>query len=78
MRTSSLVTISLPSTMVRETEKIARKKKMTRSELLRTALRVYLEELDTQDAIRIADRELRDGTIKELKAGMTLADLMKK
>ncbi|GEM_PF-2989041 len=48
MRTSSLVTISLPPEMVAESEKIALDKNMTRSELLRTALRKYLEEASKQ------------------------------
>ncbi|MBI2356337.1 MAG: ribbon-helix-helix protein, CopG family [Candidatus Doudnabacteria bacterium] len=43
-RNTSLVTISLPPQMLRESEKIAQKQNMTRSELLRTALRRYLEE----------------------------------
>lgn len=43
-RSTSLVTISLPPQMLRESEKIAQNQNMTRSELLRTALRRYLEE----------------------------------
>ena len=39
-----MVTISLPPKMVIESEKIALDQNMTRSELLRTALRYYLEE----------------------------------
>lgn len=69
MRTSSLVTISLPPKMLAESEKIARQKHMTRSELLRMALRVYLEELNAEEAIRIAEDELRTGKVKVLAKG---------
>jgi Arc/MetJ-type ribon-helix-helix transcriptional regulator len=45
MRTSSLVTISLPPEMLTISEKTAQDQNMTRSELMRTALRYYLEEV---------------------------------
>ena len=74
MRTSSLVTISLPPEMVMESEKVAKQQHMTRSELLRTALRVYLEEVSAQEAIRVYKKERREGKLKVLKG--SLADLM--
>ncbi|HLC44759.1 MAG TPA: ribbon-helix-helix domain-containing protein [Patescibacteria group bacterium] len=74
MRTSSLVTISLPPKMVAESEKVAKQQNMTRSELLRTALRFYLEETSTQEAIRIFKKEKREGKLKVLKG--SLADLI--
>ena len=74
MRTSSLVTISLPPTMVKESEKVARKRHMTRSELLRTALRRYLEETQFEEAVRVYKKEKRSGKLKTLKG--SLADLM--
>ncbi len=77
MRTSSLVTISLPPEMVAESEKLAKKQHMTRSELLRMALRRYFEEMMTEEAIRIADEEFRLGKLKVLPKG-GLAALMKK
>lgn len=75
MRTSSLVTISLPPKLVAESEKIARKKHMTRSELLRSALRHYIEEMELGEAIRIADEEIKTGKAKVLPPG-GLAELM--
>lgn len=75
MRTSSLITISLPPSMVKETEKVARKKHMTRSELLRTALRQYIEEQMASEAIRVYRKEFREGKLKELKG--SLVDLMR-
>ncbi|MDP4000883.1 MAG: ribbon-helix-helix domain-containing protein [bacterium] len=77
MRTSSLVTISLPPRMLADSERIARKKNMTRSELLRTALRIYLEEISAAEAIRIADEELQAGKLKVLPR-RGLAAFMKK
>ena len=77
MRTSSLVTISLPPRLVAESEKIARKKHMTRSELIRSALRQYLEWQMAEDAMRIADEELKSGKLKILPPG-GLVELMRK
>ena len=77
MRTSSLVSISLPPKMVSEAEKVARKKHMTRSELLRTALRQYLEWQMAEEVMHVADEELKSGKIKVLPPG-GLAALMKK
>lgn len=64
MRTSSLVTISLPPAMVAASEKTAQNQNMTRSELLRTALRRYLEEtarpkFSKQDLIKMAREDNR-------------------
>lgn len=72
-----MVTISLPPEMVTESEKIAKRKHMTRSELLRLALRRYMEEVMAEEAIRIADQELRTGKLKVLPKG-GLAAFMKK
>lgn len=74
MRTSTLVTISLPPAMLRQSQKIAKQQKMTRSELIRAALRRYIEELDLNEAIRVYEDEKRSGTLKELKG--SLADLI--
>lgn len=60
--------------MVSEAEKVARKKHMTRSELLRTALRHYLEEQMAEEAILIYKKELHEGKLKVLKG--SLVDLM--
>jgi metal-responsive CopG/Arc/MetJ family transcriptional regulator len=44
MRTTKVLTLSLPPEMVKEVETIARKEKMTKSELFREALRKYINE----------------------------------
>lgn len=77
MRTTSLVTVSLPQEMLTESEKIAKKQHMTRSELLRSALRRYLEEAKLDEALIIAEKELALGQAKKLSRG-GLARLMRK
>jgi metal-responsive CopG/Arc/MetJ family transcriptional regulator len=75
MRNTSLVTISLPPAMVEESERLAKIKQMTRSEFMRAAIRRFIEEIDTDDAIRIAEDELKAGKLKVLPKG-GLAKLM--
>lgn len=77
MRKTSLVTISLPRSMASEAEKIAKKQGMTRSELLRSALRRFLEEAHLDEAVRVANEEIRSGKAKVLGRG-GLAALMGK
>lgn len=67
MRTTSLVTISLPPALLCTSEKIANQKQMTRSELMREALRRYIEEQDALEATRIYKKELRLGQLKKLR-----------
>ena len=52
-------------------ELLAKKDHMTRSELLRVALRTYLEEQSAREAIRIYKQEARKGALKELKGSLT-------
>ena len=77
MTSTALVTISLPPAMVKESERLAKTRQMTRSEFMRAAIRRFIEELDTDEAIRIADEELRAGKLKVLPKG-GLAKLMSK
>lgn len=44
MRTTRTWTVSLPPSLVREAERAARQERRTKSELVREALRFYLEE----------------------------------
>jgi len=69
MRQTKVFTSSLPSQMVKEVDLWAKKESMTRSELVRAALRLYFEELDFAEAVRVAKKERRDGKLKELKPG---------
>jgi Arc/MetJ-type ribon-helix-helix transcriptional regulator len=43
MRTTQIMTISLPPAMVRQFEEVRKRESRTRSELVREALRVYFE-----------------------------------
>ncbi len=70
MRTSSIVTISLPIAMIRKTAQIAKKQSMTRSELFRQAIREYVEVQDMKHAEDVFEKELAAGTLKELTPGM--------
>ena len=74
-RTSTLVTISLPPALRTASERIARRRHMTRSELMRTALRDYLAQQHTEEAIRVYEKEKSEGKLKLLKG--SLADLMR-
>ncbi len=44
MRTTEIMTISLPPAMLRQFEEVRKKESRTRSELVREALRAYFEE----------------------------------
>ena len=74
MRTTELITISLPQKMLKISEKLARAKHMTRSEFVRNALRTYIDGSNADEAIQVYKDELRKGTLKELKG--SLADLI--
>ncbi len=77
MRTTSLVTISLPPEILTESERAAKRQHMTRSEFLRAALRRYLEEAKLEEALAIAEKELVLGQAKKLTRG-GLAKMMRK
>lgn len=74
MRKTNLVTISLPPSMMSEAEKVAKKQHMTRSELMRTALRRYIEEMQLEEGINTFEKERWEGKLKVLKG--SLVDLM--
>ncbi len=75
MRTSSIVTISLPSSMVKASTRAAKRHHMTRSELVRTALRRFLEEQSVLDAIHAHTSERATGKLKTLTSLKALADV---
>ncbi len=54
--------------MVKASEKIAKRRHMTRSELMRTALRHFLEEQAALESIRTYEQERRAGKLKVLKS----------
>lgn len=59
MRATKLVTISLSPNLLRKAEKAAREENRTRSELLREALRRYLEDREWRKIYRYGERRAR-------------------
>ena len=59
-RHTETITISLPSEMAREVERVRRREHRTRSELVREALRVYFDRAITLRAYAATRRELRE------------------
>jgi len=56
MRQSKVVTVSIPPRLLREAEKLAHKEQRTKSELVRDALRLYLN-LQSDKGFRLAVRQ---------------------
>lgn len=54
MRSTALLTVSIPQTLARQVERVAKEESRTKSELLREALRLYL---DTREARRALARQ---------------------
>ena len=65
MGTRKLMTISLPPPLLRQAEAVAREENRTKSELLREALRFYVQ---TREARRKASREQLFALIAEVQS----------
>jgi metal-responsive CopG/Arc/MetJ family transcriptional regulator len=65
MGTRKLVTISLPPGLLKKAEQVAREENRTKSELLREALRFYVE---TRDVRKMATRERLFALISQFQA----------
>lgn len=65
MGTRKLVTISLPPPLLKKAEEVAREENRTKSELLREALRFYVE---TREVRRMASRERLFALINRVQA----------
>lgn len=57
MRTSEVISITLPPKMLREAERLAKKEGRTRSELFREALRRYLAEQSLRELQRYGTQQ---------------------
>ena len=68
MRTSRILSLSLPPDLIREAERIAKQEGRTKSELFREALRRYIEERRWRGLQRY-------GAGRARKVGMTEADV---
>jgi CopG family transcriptional regulator/antitoxin EndoAI len=56
MRQSKVVTVSIPPQLLKQAEKLAQKEQRTKSEVVRDALRLYLN-LQSDKGFRLAVRE---------------------
>lgn len=65
MRATKLVTISLSPNLLKKAEKAAREENQTRSELLREALRRYLEDREWRKTYRYGERRARSLGLEE-------------
>lgn len=65
MRATALLTVSLPSSLARQVEKVAKEEARTKSELLREALRLYI---DTREARRVVAREHLGHLVARIRA----------
>ena len=75
MRSRKLVTISLPPPLLKEAERVAKEENRSKSELLREALRFYVETRDLRkEAAKERLLELIDAT-QQRAAGTSKADI---
>lgn len=65
MRATKLVTISLSPNLLKKAEKAAKEENRTRSELLREALRRYLEDREWRKIYRYGERRARSLGLEE-------------
>lgn len=65
MRETRLVTISLSPNLLKKAEKAAKEEQRTRSELLREALRKYLEDREWNKIYRYGERKARALRLEE-------------
>ena len=65
MRTSKILSLSLPPTLLREAERLAKKEGSTKSELFRQALRRYLQEQRWAELRGYGARQARKLGVKE-------------
>ena len=70
MRTSAVITMSLPTKLLAFSDRLAKKNSMTRSELIRMGLRKIAEELHAEEIIREYEQDKRAGKLKELKGSL--------
>ena len=70
MRTSNVITMSLPTKLLAASDRLAKKNSMTRSELIRMGLRKIIEELEVGEVVREYEQDKRSGKLKELKGSL--------
>lgn len=65
MRTTKILSLSLPPELLREAERVAKKEGRTKSELFREALRRYVQEQRWRELQRYGAKQARKLRIKE-------------
>lgn len=70
MSETKVFSFSAPTALVKRSQTFAKKNHMTQSELIRTALREYVEMQQAKEAINIAQTELQSGKLKTLKGSL--------
>ena len=65
MRTSKILSLSLPPELAREAERLAKREGRTKSELFREALRRYIQEQRWMDLRRYGDQQARKLGVRE-------------
>ncbi len=73
-RTTNVISISLPPKLYKQTQLMAKKFNMTRSELLRDAFRQYAEAEHIHKIMEEYEDDKRNGRLKKLRGSIT--DLM--
>jgi len=66
-RTTKIITLSLPPKMAKKIDELMEKEQRTRSELLREALRRYIEEQEGQAILRYGRQKAKEKGITEEK-----------
>ena len=66
-RTTKTITLSLPPKMAEKIDELMEKEQRTRSELLREALRRYIEEKEWQEILKYGRRKAKEKGITEEK-----------
>ncbi|MDI6591956.1 MAG: ribbon-helix-helix domain-containing protein [Patescibacteria group bacterium] len=64
-RTTNTITLSLPPKLTKKIEKLMKEEQRTRSELLREALRRYIEEKEWQKILRYGENRAKKFGIKK-------------
>jgi CopG family transcriptional regulator/antitoxin EndoAI len=74
MRTTKILSLSLPPELLREAETLARREGRTKSELLREALRRYIQEQEWRSLQRYGTRRARRLGIREPDVERVIAE----
>lgn len=77
MRTTKILSLSLPPQLLREAESLAKREGRTKSELLREALRRYIQEQEWRSLQRDGTRRARRLGIREAEVERVVTEYRK-